>query len=72
MKTILKNNTAIIAFILAFVLDSQYGILEKLIPDPFWLNAARGFGALILAYFTREKLGFTAKGDGAVIPKKGF
>jgi hypothetical protein len=72
MKNLLKKYGVLVSFILAFVLDGQYGILEKLLPDPFWLNVAKGFGAILLAYFTKEKLGIQSLRSGAVIPKKGF
>lgn len=73
MKNFLKNFGVIISFTLAFILDSQYGILEKLIKEPFWINVAKGFGALLLAYFTKENLGLSSKKPkGAVIPNQGF
>jgi len=61
MKEFIKKNWALIGFIVAIIFDSQYGILEKLITDPFWLNIARGLGAVILGYFTENKLGLFSK-----------
>ena len=52
MIKLLKKYWAIIIFVLSFILDSQYGILEKLIADVFWLNIAKGLGTLLLAYIT--------------------
>ena len=52
MIKLLKKYWAIIIFVLSFILDSQYGILEKLIADVFWLNIVTGLGTLLLAYIT--------------------
>lgn len=52
MIKLLKKYWAIIIFVLSFILDSQYGILEKLIADVFWLNIVKGLGTLLLAYVT--------------------
>lgn len=52
MIKLLKKYWAIIIFVLSFILDSQYGILEKLIADVFWLNIVKGLGTLLLAYIT--------------------
>lgn len=52
----LKNYWMVVAFFLSFILDSQYQVLEHFIKDPFWLNIAKGFGAVCLAYFTGSKL----------------
>ncbi len=52
----IKRYWVTISFVLSFILDAQYGILEKLISDPFWLNIVKGLGALLLAYFTGNKL----------------
>jgi len=56
-KNLVTNNIAIIVFALSFILDAQYGILEKFIADEFWRNIAKGIGAFVLAYFTRQNLG---------------
>lgn len=72
MRNFLEKNGVIVAFVLGFILDAQYGLLEKLITDLFWLNIAKGIGAVALAYFTKDKLGIVAKKGGAVIPSKGF
>jgi len=52
MVKLLKKYWAVIIFILSFILDSKYGILEKLIDDMFWLNIVKGLGTLLLAYVT--------------------
>lgn len=57
IKKFIKDNLAIIVFALSFILDAQYQILEHFITDPFWLNLVKGLGAVLLAYFTKEKLG---------------
>lgn len=57
MKKLLKKNWAIIGFLISFVLDSQYGILERFIEDVFWINIIKGLGVFITAYFTQAKLG---------------
>jgi len=57
MKKLLKKNWAIIGFLISFILDSQYGILEHFIHDVFWINIIKGLGVFITAYFTQAKLG---------------
>jgi len=57
IKNLFTNNLAIIVFALSFIFDAQYQILERFITDVFWLNIVKGLGAMILAYFTKEKLG---------------
>ena len=52
MIKLVKKYWAILIFALSFILDSQYGILEKLVADIFWLNIIKGLGALLLAYLT--------------------
>lgn len=54
---IIKKNWAIIGFLISFILDSQYGILEHFIQDVFWINIIKGLGVFITAYFTQAKLG---------------
>lgn len=61
MKNFLKNYWVAISFVVAFILDANYGILEHFIKDPFWLNIAKGIGALILAYNTGSKLKAASK-----------
>jgi len=62
LKNLVTNNIAIIVFALSFILDAQYGILEKIITDEFWRNIAKGIGAFVLAYFTRQNLGISKFG----------
>ena len=64
---LVKKYWVTISFVLSFILDAQYGILEKLITDPFWLNIAKGIGALILAYFTGNKLATYSKEEDSDI-----
>lgn len=61
-KDLVANNLAIIIFALSFLLDAQYGILERFIIDEFWRNIAKGVGAFVLAYFTRQNLGIAKFG----------
>jgi len=61
-KELVTNNLAIIIFALSFLLDAQYGILERFIIDEFWRNIAKGIGAFVLAYFTRQNLGIAKFG----------
>lgn len=72
MTNFLKNYSILIVFVLSFILDAQYQILEKFITDPFWLNIAKGFGALVLAYLTNNKLktALTDIGGGNIPPEK--
>jgi hypothetical protein len=63
MTKFLKKYSVIIGFIVSFILDAKYQILEKLITDPFWLNIAKGLGAVILAYFTGSKLVSASKDE---------
>lgn len=77
MKNLLKlirKYWAFIAFIISFVIDSRYGILEKLIGDPFYVNIIKGLGAALLAYVTNRGLTSTSKdaeigGGGIKNPK---
>lgn len=64
MIKLAKKYWAVIIFALSFVLDAQYGILEKLITDIFWLNIVKGLGALLLAYLT-------GKGGISILSKDG-
>lgn len=58
MINFFKKNWAIIGFLISFVMDSQYKILETLLNNnEFAINIVRGLGAFILAYFTKDKLG---------------
>jgi len=61
MKKFLKNYWVTISFILSFIFDAKYQILEHFISDLFWLNIVKGLGALLLAYFTGNKLANTSK-----------
>lgn len=56
MLKFFKKYSVAIVFIISFVLDANYQILEHFITDPFWLNVVKGFGALCLAWFTGNKL----------------
>jgi 1,4-dihydroxy-2-naphthoate octaprenyltransferase len=55
MKNIIKKHWALIGFIFAFALDTQFGLLESLIGSEQWVNIIRGLGAIILAYFWQNE-----------------
>lgn len=64
MKTILnliRKYWALIVFAISFVIDTQYGILEKIIEDPFWVNIVRGLGAALLAAVTGKGISSAPK-----------
>jgi hypothetical protein len=70
---IIKKHWALIGFILAFALDTQFGLLESLIGSEQWVNVIRGLGAIILAYFwqTDVKTKSASIGGGGIKnPKK--
>jgi len=50
------NYWAFLIWLVSFILDSNYQILEKIFVDPFWVNIIRGLGGVALAYFTGSKL----------------
>jgi hypothetical protein len=51
MKNWIKENWALIGFLLAFALDTQFGVLEAILGHGQWSNIIRGIGAIVLAYF---------------------
>ena len=53
----MKKHIPIVIFVITFILDAQYQILEKFIVGPFWINIIKGLGAFMLAYFTEKNLG---------------
>ena len=56
MKNFLVKYWALLTWLLAFLLDSKYQLLEHLISSPYWVNIAKAFGAIVLAYMTGKKL----------------
>lgn len=52
MKKFIKNYWGIIVFVLTFAIDTNYGILEKIITDPFYVKIIRGLGGVLLAAIT--------------------
>ena len=56
MKKFLKDYWVVLSYVLALVLDANYGILEHLIKDAFWLNIAKGLGGVLLAAMTKNTL----------------
>lgn len=69
MISFLKKNWAVIGFLISFILDSQYKILETLLDNnDFWVNIIRGLGVFVVAYFTEKKMGLfsTDIGGGGI------
>ena len=56
MKNLIKEHWALIGFVVAFALDTQFGVLESLIGSEQWINIIRGLGAIVLAYFWKNNL----------------
>jgi len=54
MKNLIKKHWALIGFVVAFALDTQFGVLESLIGSEQWINIIRGLGAIVLAYFWKN------------------
>jgi hypothetical protein len=68
---IIKKHWALIGFILAFALDTQFGVLESLIGSEQWVNIIRGLGAIVLAYFWQSENSLRIGGGGIKNPKGG-
>jgi hypothetical protein len=68
---IIKKHWALIGFILAFSLDTQFGVLESLIGNEQWVNIIRGLGAIVLAYFWQSENNLRIGGGGIKNPKGG-
>ena len=66
MKKILTEYWAVITFVVAFILDEKYQILEHFITDEFYLNIAKGLGALILGYITNKNLKSNTKMENKI------
>lgn len=65
----IKRNWAVIGFLISFVFDNQYMILETIFDNnKFWINIVRGLGVFFVAYFTKEKLGLMSK-EGDPVPE---
>jgi len=60
LKQLLSKYWMYITFMISFIIDAQYGILEELIISPFWVNVIKGLGASILAYKTNKGLSSTS------------
>lgn len=56
MNKFLKKYAVTIGFVMSFLFDAKYNIVEHFISDIFWANIVKGLGALLLAYFTGNKL----------------
>jgi len=56
MNKFFKKYAVTIGFIISFVFDAKYNMVEHFISDIFWVNVVKGLGALALAYFTGSKL----------------
>jgi hypothetical protein len=64
MIKLLKKYWAVIIFVLSFIFDAQYQILEQFIANTFWLNIVKGLGGVLLAYLTE-------KGATSIFAKEG-
>ncbi len=51
MKTIIKKHWALIGFVLAFILDTQFGFVSAIVKNETAVQFIHGIGAIILAYF---------------------
>ena len=56
MKQIILKYWAFLLWLVGFVLDSQYQIIEQFGIKPFWCNIIRGLGTVGLAYITNKGL----------------
>lgn len=64
LKNLVTKYWVAISFVISFVIDAQYNILEQFIEDTFWVNIIKGLGAFVLAYMTNKGLsnnGFFSK-----------
>lgn len=55
MKTIIKKHWALIGFIIAFLLDAQFGFVAAIAPNEQIALLIHGLGAIILAYFWQSE-----------------
>lgn len=46
-----KEHWALIGFVAAFLLDSQFGFVEAIAPNEMVARLIQGIGAILLAYF---------------------
>jgi phosphotransferase system glucose/maltose/N-acetylglucosamine-specific IIC component len=72
MKNWIKENWALIGFLLAFALDTQFGLLEAILGHGQWSNIIRGLGAIVLAYYWNNNKSnrVEMRGIGARPPKR--
>ena len=80
MKKLLKENWAVIVFIITALIDTNQGFLESILSEQWQVVVVRVLGSLILAYkwnpIQYSKTNSTSLSDkdggGAIIPNKGL
>ncbi len=66
MKAIITKHWALIGFVLAFILDTQFGFVQAVVKNPTSVQFIHGIGAIILAYFWQNNNTFVkTRGIGA-------
>ena len=55
-KSLLKKYWPLITWLISFVLDTNFQIIESMGFNAFQANIIRGLGALVLAFFTEKGL----------------
>lgn len=61
IKKYLKMYWPLLAWLISFCLDQQFGILEHSGIEPFWCNIIRALGAVLLGWMTDKKLIYKSK-----------
>lgn len=70
MKKVIEKHWALIGFIAAFLLDSQFGIIDAIAPNEMVARLIQGVGAIILAHFWQSENVMKIGGGGIKNPKK--
>lgn len=71
MKTIIQKHWALIGFVIAFLLDNQFGFVAAIAPNETVANLIHGIGAIILAHFWQNENNVLKIGGGGIKnPKK--
>lgn len=61
IKEYLKMYWPLLVWLISFLLDQQFEILEHSGIDPFWCNIIRAIGAAVLGWMTDKKLIYKSK-----------
>ena len=64
MKKVIEKHWALIGFVAAFLLDSQFGFVEAVAPNETVTNLIHGLGAIVLAYFWQNENAPELRGIG--------